>query len=119
MRLADVRAGVAASARSGGQEDRRHPVFTLGEDRRHPVFALVDWTGRQLRATAAGMIPAELAPILDRLGVESDRWLDTIRHFGRWFKRAAGRRDSLTAMAAQSGRSWFQGQRAAAIAFRS
>jgi REP element-mobilizing transposase RayT len=80
-------------------------------------LSLVDWTGRQLRATAGALIPAELAPILERLGIESDRWLDTVRHFGRRFKRAAGRHDSMAALASRSGRSWLQGQRAAAIAF--
>jgi hypothetical protein len=81
-------------------------------------LSLVDWTGRQLRATAGALIPAELEPILERLGIESDRWLDTVRHFGRLFKRAAGRRDSMAALALRSGRSWLQGQRAATIAFR-
>ncbi len=64
------------------------------------------------------MIPDPLAPILERLGLKGDGWLETVRHFGRWFKRAAGRRDSLVALATRSGRQWFQGQRAAAIAFR-
>ena len=82
-------------------------------------LALLDWTGRQIRATAHGMIPARLAPILERLGVNGDGWLDTMRHFGRWFKRAVGRRDTLAALAVRSGQSWFQGQRAAAIAFGS
>jgi hypothetical protein len=80
-------------------------------------LSLLDWTGRQIRATARGVIPAQLAPILERLGVNGDGWLDTVRHFGRWFKRAVGRRKSLAALAERSGRSWFQGQRAAAIAF--
>jgi hypothetical protein len=65
------------------------------------------------------MIPAQLAPILERLGVKSDGWLDTMRHVGRWFKRSAGRHDSLAELAARSGQAWFDGQRAAAIAFGS
>ncbi len=63
----------------------------------------LDWTGRQLRAGSRGMIPDPLAPILERLGVNGDGWLETVRHFGRWFKRAAGRGDSLVALAMRSG----------------
>ena len=65
------------------------------------------------------MIPDPQAPILERLGLNGDGWLETVRHFGRWFKRAAGHRDSLVALATRTGRQWFQGQRAPAIAFRS
>ncbi len=79
--------------------------------------SLLDWTGRQLRGTAGGMIPAELGTILERLGIKGTCWVETVRHFGRWFKRAVGRRDSLAALAVRARRSWFQGQRAAAVVF--
>ena len=81
-------------------------------------LSLLDWTGRELRAGSRGTIPGRLSPILDRLGLNGDCWLETVRHFGRWFKRAAGGRDSLAAMAARCGRRWFQGQCAARIAFQ-
>jgi hypothetical protein len=81
-------------------------------------LSLLDWTGRQLRADSPGGIPGHFAPILERLGINVEGWLQTVQHFGRWFKRAAGRRDSLAALAHRSGRRWFHGQRAAAIAFR-
>jgi REP element-mobilizing transposase RayT len=79
---------------------------------------LLDWTGRQLRAASKGLIPAQLAPILERLGINSGRWVDTVRRFGGWFKTAAGRGDSLKDLAARRGRAWLQGQTAAALAFR-
>jgi hypothetical protein len=81
-------------------------------------LSLVDWTGRELRAGSRGTIPGQLSPILDRLGLNGDCWLETVRHFGRWFKRAAGGRDSLAAAAMRCGRRWFQGQRAAKMAFQ-
>ena len=46
-------------------------------------LSLLDWTGRQLRAVSRGTIPAQLAPILERLGVNGDGWVETVRHFGR------------------------------------
>jgi REP element-mobilizing transposase RayT len=81
-------------------------------------LSLLDWTGREIRAKARGAIPEHLAPILERLNLNGDCWVDTVKHFGRWFKRAVGRRDTMAAQAKRSGRKWFQGQRAAAIAFR-
>ena len=81
-------------------------------------LSLLDWTGRELRSDKRGTIPGQLSPILERLGVSSVGWVETVRHFGRWFKRAVGRHDSLTAIALRSGRRWFQGQRAARVAFR-
>ena len=80
-------------------------------------LSLLDWTGRQLRAGKRGVIPGHLAPILDRLAVNRDCWLETVENFGRWFKRVVGRANSLTSAALRSGRRWFQGHRVAAMAF--
>jgi hypothetical protein len=81
-------------------------------------LSLLDWTGRELRAGSRGAIPGKLSPILDRLGLNGECWLETVRHFGRWFKRAAGGRESLAAAAMRCSRRWFQGQSAARIAFQ-
>jgi REP element-mobilizing transposase RayT len=81
-------------------------------------LSLLDWTGRELRAGSCEAIPGRLSPTLDRLGLNCDGWLETVRHFGRWFKRAAGGRDSLANGATRCGRRWFQGQCAARIAFQ-
>jgi hypothetical protein len=58
-------------------------------------FALLDWSGKQLRGGKRGSIPAELAPILDRLDLEVDHWLQGIQSFGEWFSDFAGRRATL------------------------
>jgi REP element-mobilizing transposase RayT len=81
-------------------------------------LSLLDWTGRQLRVGSRGTIPSGLAPILERLGVIGDGWVETVRQFGRWFKTAAGRRASLAHLAVRRGKAWLQGQSAAALAFR-
>ena len=106
-------------------EPRRRPrPAARASDRGFPpmpvenYLSLLDWTGRELRAGKRGSIPGGLAPILERLGVNGEGWLETVRHFGRWFKHAAGRRDSLAAAATQAGRRWSQGQCSAKLAFR-
>jgi hypothetical protein len=81
-------------------------------------LSLLDWTARGLRAGKRGTIPGHLSPILEKLGLNGEGWVETVRHFGRWFKRVAGRAAALAAAAMRSGRRWFQGQRAARIAFR-
>lgn len=80
-------------------------------------LALLDWTGRQLRADKRGAIPAELLPILQRLAINAETWLDTVSQFGRWFHRAVGRLSSMAARAGRSGRFWFQGLRHSELAF--
>ena len=81
-------------------------------------LSLLDWTGRQLREASQGAIPTQLAPILERLGIVGDGWIETVRHFGRRFKTAVGRPDALAALAARRGKAWLQGSNAAALAFR-
>ncbi len=78
---------------------------------------LLDWTGRELRADKRGAIPDDLAPIVDRLGLNRSNWVETVRGFGRLFKQAAGRSSSLVDAAARRSRRWFQGKAAARTAF--
>jgi REP element-mobilizing transposase RayT len=78
---------------------------------------LLDWTGRELRRDKRGAIPDDLAPILDRLGVDRSNWVHTVRDFGRMFKQAAGRASSLVRAAPRCSRRWFQGKAAAQVAF--
>ena len=78
---------------------------------------LLDWTGRELRGDKRGAIPENLAPILDRLGIDRSNWVDTVRDFGRMFKQAAGRASSLARAAPRCSRRWFQGKAAAQLAF--
>ncbi len=78
---------------------------------------LLDWTGRQARRDKRGAIPGELAPILVRLQLSAETWVETVLNFGRWFKRAAGRAEHLTAEAARRGRRWLQGMSHSRAAF--
>jgi hypothetical protein len=78
---------------------------------------LLDWTGREIRADKRGAIPDQLAPLLDRLGLDRSNWVNTVRDFGRMFKQAAGRVSSLARAAPRCSRRWFQGKGAAQAAF--
>ncbi len=78
---------------------------------------LVDWTGRQVRRDKRGAIPAELAPILERLQVAGETWVESVIHFGRWFHRAVGRAARMKAAAERAGKRWFAGVRTCQAAF--
>ena len=64
-------------------------------------LALLDWTGRQLRRKKRGVIPDHLAPILERIGLDPDCWCELVQKFGKLFKRAAGKAESLADEAAR------------------
>jgi len=70
---------------------------------------LLDWTGRQVRGNKRGAIPSELAPILDRLGIAGDAWVETVTNFGRWFHRAVGNSKRLGEFANGHDQSWLTG----------
>ena len=70
---------------------------------------LLDWTGRQMRSDKRGAIPADLAPILERLQVSTNCWVDLVTGFGRWFRRTVGRPSSMAVASEQHGRRWMQG----------
>ena len=70
---------------------------------------LLKWTGRQIRRdTKKGRIPAELAPILERIGLSGELWCDVVKRFGKIFKRVAGTPESLAQEAILRGRSGYR-----------
>jgi hypothetical protein len=80
-------------------------------------LCLLDWTGRQIRSDKRVAIPAELAPILERLHIDQACWPDLVSGFAQRFRSAVGRVDSMRHYAQRLGRRWFAGIRQAAVAF--
>jgi hypothetical protein len=70
---------------------------------------LLDWTGRQLRAGKRGSIPPHLSPVLDRLDLQVEAWVENVQRYGSLFQRLVGKLDRLRELAHSLGRSWFQG----------
>ena len=62
---------------------------------RQDYFELVDWTGRTLREDKRGAIDSHLPPILQRLGIQPENWIDSVSHFHKYFFDAAGTLSSL------------------------
>ena len=55
-----------------------------------------------------GKVPSHLAPILERLGIDSSGWCTLVKDFGRLFKRAAGTAESMASEAARRGQRYMQ-----------
>ena len=79
-------------------------------------ISLVDLTGRQLKGKK-GHIPAELKPILKRLKINPETWIDTSKEIRRRFPKVIGSAEVMRAAAKEAGRSWFWGVKAAAEVF--
>ena len=72
-------------------------------------LALMDWSGRQIRPGKRGSIPDDLAPILDRLDLAAEHWLQGLQSFQEWFADFAGRPATLRAHAATKRLTWIRG----------
>ena len=97
-----------------GPQVRSEALLALSTDE---YLEVLDWTGRQLRGDKKGAIPADLQPILERVQVRSEHWLETVDGYGRLFHRVSGKVESILAAARQAGKRWLGGIRAGRTAF--
>ena len=82
---------------------------------RQEYLELLDATGRMLRPDKPGVIPAELPPLLERLGkrglsVNSSAWGNAVQNFSKCFGHIVGRGATLVEQAAARGRRWYRGR---------
>ena len=56
---------------------------------------LVDWTGRQIREDKRGSIDTNTPPLLQRLNISPQHWLELSTNFEDRFKGLVGSRHSL------------------------
>jgi putative transposase len=70
---------------------------------------LLDWTGRQLRAEKRGHIPPDVRPVLERLDLQVEAWVENVQCYGSLFHRLVGKLDRLREHARTLRRSWLHG----------
>ncbi|HOT01109.1 MAG TPA: transposase [Acidobacteriota bacterium] len=75
----------------------------------YEYLILLDTAGRVARPDKPGVIPRELAPIMERLGLEPANWMEAVRGYERYFRRFVGRPDTVATLAETAGRRWFHG----------
>ena len=64
---------------------------------------LVDWTGRIIRDDKRGAIGESTPPILQRLDISTDHWIELSTEFESRFKGIAGSPQSIKALCAHFG----------------
>jgi REP element-mobilizing transposase RayT len=74
---------------------------------------LLDWSGRAIRHNKRGFIDDSQPPIIERLNIEPEAWLEALRPRGNVFGRAMGKLHHLRLHAATLGQSWIRGLRQA------
>jgi hypothetical protein len=79
---------------------------------------LVDWTGRAIREDKKGAIPNDLAPILERIGLNPNAWLKSVSHYNKNYFSVLGAIDRVRAFAQVQKKSWHRGQRAVLRSYR-
>ncbi len=72
-------------------------------------LAPVDWTGRALRDDKPGAIPPSVAPLLEQLEINTQRWEQTVERYRSLLFRVAGRAEMLSRIAGAAGLRWLQG----------
>ena len=82
--------------------------FTLQD-----YFELVDVTGRLVRPDKRGSVDAKLPPLVNRLGIDPDKWLDHVKAFGHQYGACAGSVTSIRDYAQRHNRKWSKGVAAA------
>ena len=79
---------------------------------------MTSWIGPAVNYVSAGQsIPENHKPILDRLKIDPEKWLDTVNNYGRIFYRAAGREKNMRQAASALGVQWLRGVNAGRKAF--
>jgi REP element-mobilizing transposase RayT len=89
------------------------PPSVLAHLSTETYLELLDWTGRQLRTGKRGRLAADLRPVLERLDLDVEAWVDNIAGYASLFHHLAAKLPRLQQLAQASGRAWFQGHRGA------
>ena len=78
---------------------------------------LLEASGRMVRDDKTGAIPAEIAPILERLGIQTELWPELVTKYHDWFGQIVGSTKKLVERALETGRKWHRGQSYCATVF--
>lgn len=87
------------------QNDTKKGMLMKPQD----YFELVDWTGRQIREDKRSAIPPHIQPVLQRLGVNPENWVDSVQHYGKRYHSVTGSVDRLQALSEKLSQAWVRG----------
>jgi len=102
-----------------GKSQAAHNLLIMDGDNQQSIgipfylndyLELLDWSGRAIRADQTGSIPMKLLPILKRLQIEPDNWINQVNHFGKRWYRVAGSVNKIKILALKMRLKWMNGQ---------
>jgi hypothetical protein len=91
-----------------GRRFKRAAPFAFEE-----YLELVDWTGRAVRAGKRGHIPSQHAKILDRLGIDAERFIEYSERLLKEFGTAVGAPAAMANLSARRQTKYLHGIRVA------
>ena len=80
-------------------------------------LALLDWTGRQVATNQRGVIPSDVVPLVERIGLRPEYWLDLILSLDLRFGYIMGRTAAMAEAAQRMGKRWIRGMTASRQAY--
>lgn len=87
----------------GEHQDKQQGLsFSLAD-----YLELTDWAGRAIREDKSGAIPSHLSPILERLNIDPEAWLDTVQNYNKNYYTVVGTREAIRDYSDALGRKWF------------
>ncbi|MCU7865236.1 MAG: transposase [Candidatus Thiodiazotropha sp. (ex Lucinoma borealis)] len=89
---------------TGGEHQEKKPglIFSLAD-----YLELTDWAGRAIRYDKSGAIPSQLSPILERLNIDPEAWLDTVKNYNKNYYNIVGTREAIKDYSVALDRKWF------------
>jgi REP element-mobilizing transposase RayT len=84
------------------QDKKTGLIFSLPD-----YLELTDWLGRAIKEDKSGATPPELAPILERLNIDPETWLDSVKSYGKNYNTVIGTRQGIMRFSQAIGRKWF------------
>ena len=109
----DACSGIPVASASGRRaSDKGILPLSLEE-----YLELLDASGRMVQVDKTGSIPDNLAPILERLGIQVDYWYTLVSDYHEMFGHIVGTVETLTVRATAAARHWYRGKVHCANAF--
>jgi len=96
-------------------QNNGHTLLALREE---DYLKLRDWTGRCFVHGKQGALPEGMPPLLEKMELDVEQWVESVRRYGGLFHRVAGKLTTLRRKAHELGQHWLVGVRACRCVFR-
>jgi len=80
-------------------------------------FALADWTGRAVRDDKREFISDNEPKIIAKLGIDAEKWLDTVKEYGESYHAFVGSEKQLKVVCENTGKKWLSGIKSSRLLF--